>query len=400
MTQGGPPFLFLIAGEPSGDWLGAMLIAALRRESSGELRLAGVGGDRMKAEGLRSLVPLSDLAVMGLAEVLPRAPLILRRVREVVAAILEQGPDAVVTIDSPGFSWRVARGLRRRGSRTPLIHYVAPMVWAWRQGRVRRMARLYDHLIALLPFEPPYFEKAGLSCSYFGHPVVESGADQGEGARFRARYRLETEERVIAVLPGSRSGEVARLLPVFGAALTRLERLLGPFRVVVPTVATVEKAVAAAASTWPGRPILVHESGDKYDAFAASRAALAASGSVALELAMARVPMVVAYRMNPLTEAALRRIVKVREINLVNLVLGKRLVGEFIGRDCTPGLLADALFRVAADEEVRARHLCGYDEAILRLKAGEGLPSRDAARNILEIVRRRGSMRPRSAAFS
>src|SRR5207253_8254694 len=169
---------------PSGDALGGALIAALRERIGGRLRLAGIGGEEMAAQGLHSLVPLSDLAVAGVAEVLPRAPLILRRVRQTVAAIRAQRPDAVVTIDSSGFSWRIAHRLRRHGERLPLIHYVAPMVWAWRPGRARRMARWYDHLLALLPFEPPYFEAVGLACSYVGHPVIESGADRRDAARF------------------------------------------------------------------------------------------------------------------------------------------------------------------------------------------------------------------------
>ncbi|MGH7059779.1 MAG: lipid-A-disaccharide synthase, partial [Stellaceae bacterium] len=166
------PFIFIVAGEPSGDALGGALIAALRQRTGGKLRVAGVGGERMREEGLDSPIPLDDLAVMGVAEVLPRARLILRRVRETVASIRALRPDAVVTIDSSGFSWRIAHGLRRRGETVALIHYVAPMVWAWRAGRARRMARWYDHLMTLLPFEPPYFERVGLSCRFVGHPVL------------------------------------------------------------------------------------------------------------------------------------------------------------------------------------------------------------------------------------
>src|SRR6266566_5000556 len=238
------PFIFIVAGEPSGDALGGALIAALR-ERAGGVRFAGVGGEAMAQQGLSSLVPLSDLAVAGIAEVLPRAPLILRRVRETVAAIRAMKPDAVVTIDSSGFSWRVAQRLRRRGERLPLIHYVAPMVWAWRGGRARRMARWYDHLLTLLPFEPAYFERVGLAASYVGHPVLESGADKGDAARFRARHGIAADELLISVLPGSRGGEVSRLLPIFGAALRRLEPMIGPFRVAVPTVETVAEKVTA-----------------------------------------------------------------------------------------------------------------------------------------------------------
>src|SRR6266550_9195812 len=212
------PFIFIVAGEPSGDALGGALIRALRKRTGGRVRVAGIGGESMAEQGFASLVPLSDLAVAGIAEVLPRAPLILRRVRETVQAIRQLRPDAVVTIDSSGFSWRIAHRLRRHGERLPLIHYVAPMVWAWRAGRARRMARWYDHLMTLLPFEPPHFERAGLSCCYVGHPVLESGADRGDGRRFRTAHGLAADELLITVLPGSRGGEVRRLLPIFGAA--------------------------------------------------------------------------------------------------------------------------------------------------------------------------------------
>jgi lipid-A-disaccharide synthase len=386
VTAAEPLFIFFVTGEPSGDALGGKLIAALRRRTGGALRIAGIGGERMRDEGLDSLVPLDDLAVMGVAEVLPRAPLILRRVNETVTAIRALRPDAVVTIDSSGFSWRVAHGLRRRGETLPLIHYVAPMVWAWRAGRARRMARWYDHLMTLLPFEPPYFERVGLSCCYVGHPVLESGADQGDGARFRATHGLGEDEPLITTLPGSRSAEVARLLPIFGAALNRLESLIGRFRVVVPTVETVAVRVAKGVRDWPGAAIIVQRADEKYDAFAASSVALAASGSVALELALAKLPMVVGYRLNPLTESLLDRVLKVRHVNLVNLLLGKPLVRELLGRHCTPEHAAASLAELVRDERVRSAHLQGYDEVRWRLEAGGAAPSLRAADQILDIV--------------
>ena len=380
------PFLFVIAGEPSGDALGGALIAALRERTGGRVKIAGIGGERMAEQGLESLVPLSELAIAGVAEVLPRAPLILRRVRETVAAIRAARPDAVVTIDSSGFSWRVAQRLRRAGEQMPLIHYVAPMVWAWRAGRARRMARWYDHLLTLLPFEPPYFEQVGLAASYVGHPVLESGAGHGNAARFRAAHGIGDDELVLTVLPGSRGGEVRRLLPVFGAALDRLEAIVGPFRVAVPTVATVAAAVAAGVRDWPGRPIVLRGQEAKYDAFAASRAALAASGTVALELALARLPMVVAYRLNPLTEALLDRVLKVRQVNLVNLLLGRALVPEHLRAMCAPAPLAASLASLIRDEAVRSAHLEGYDEAIARLRGAGPSPSRAAADRVLAIL--------------
>jgi lipid-A-disaccharide synthase len=386
VTAAETTFIFFVTGEPSGDALGGALIAALRQRTQGKLQIAGIGGERMRDQGLESLIPLEELAIMGVAEVLPKAPSVFRHVRQTVAAICALRPDAVVTIDSSGFSWRVAHGLRRRGETLPLIHYVAPMVWAWRAGRARRMARWYDHLMALLPFEPPYFERVGLSCRYVGHPVLESGAGRGDGARFRAAYGLADSDLLVTVLPGSRGGEVRRLLPIFGAALSHLNNTIGPFRTVVPTVATVSATVAEAVATWSGSPIIVHQPQDKYDAFAASRAALAASGSVALELALARLPMVVGYRLNPLTEAFLERVLKVRQVNLVNLLLGRPLVGELLGPNCVPERLAASLAELIRDEQVRSAHREGYDEAVRRLN-GDGMsPSLRAADQILELV--------------
>jgi len=386
VTASEATFIFIVTGEPSGDALGGALIAALQQRTGGRLRVAGIGGERMREQGLDSLVPLGDLAIMGVAEVLPRAPIILRRVRETIAAIRELRPDAVVTIDSSGFSWRVAHGLRRRGETMPLIHYVAPMVWAWRAGRAWRMARWYDHLMTLLPFEPPYFERVGLSCSFVGHPVLECGANHGDSGRFRAMHTLASDDLLITVLPGSRGGEVRRLLPIFGETLSRLEDLVRPFRVVVPTVATVAAAVADAVAAWPGNAIVVQDPREKYDAFAASRAALAASGSVALELALARLPMVVGYRLNPLTETFLDRVLKVRQVNLVNLLLGRPLVCELLGPNCTPAGLATSLAELVGNERVRAAHRQGYDEAVRRLAVDGVPPSLRAADQILELV--------------
>jgi lipid-A-disaccharide synthase len=240
--------------------------------------------------------------------------------------------------------------------------------------------------MTLLPFEPPYFERVGLSCCYVGHPVLESGADRGNGGRFRATHGLAEDELLIATLPGSRSAEVARLLPIFGAALNRLESLIGRFRVVVPTVETVAARVAEAVRDWPGAPIIVQRTDEKYDAFAASRAALAASGSVALELAWAKLPMVVGYRLNPLTEALLDRVLKVRHVNLINLLLGEPLVCELLGRNCNPERAAASLAELVRDERVRAAHHQGYDEVRWRLEVGGASPSLRAADQILDVV--------------
>jgi lipid-A-disaccharide synthase len=248
------------------------------------------------------------------------------------------------------------------------------------------MARWYDHLLTLLPFEPPYFEQVGLAASHVGHPVLEGGAGRGDGPRFRAAHGIAADELVLVALPGSRGGEVRRLMPIFGEALRRLEARVGPFRVAVPTVATVADAVTQGVRDWPGRPVVLRGVAAKYDAFAASRAALAASGTVALELALARVPMTVAYRLNPLTEMLLDRVVKVRQVNLVNLLLERPLVPEHLRGQCAPEPLAASLATLIMDERVRSAHLAGYDEAMRRLRGDGGSPSRAAADRILAIL--------------
>lgn len=377
--------IYLIAGEPSGDFLGGRLMAALKERTQGAVRFAEIGGEEMAAQGLQSRVPLDELAIMGVMEVLPRARRIFRRVAETIDDILRLRPDAVVTIDSSGFTWRVAHGLRRRGARLPLIHYVAPMVWAWRAGRARRMARWYDHLLVLLPFEPKYFETVGLACTYVGHPVVESGADRGDGVAFRRRHGIAAEAKLVVLLPGSRRGEVARLLPIFkGATLALAQRDPG-LRVALPTTATVEAMVRAAVADWPVPAIVVGRA-EKYDAFAAGDVALAASGTVALELAMAGLPAVVAYRINELTHALVKRIVKVPYAHLLNLVLKREAVPELLQENCTPGRLAAVLQRLLDDPAARAAQVAACREGLAALGLGALSPSLRAADQVLAII--------------
>ena len=383
------PLVFLIAGEPSGDALGARLMEALAERTGGTARFAGVGGEAMEAAGLQSLVPIRDLAVMGVAEVLPRARRIFRRVNETVAAVRAAQPEAVVTIDSSGFTWRVAQRLRRHGERVLLVHYVAPMVWAWRAGRARRMARWYDHLMALLPFEPPYFQAVGLGCSYVGHPVVESGADRGDGPAFRRRHGIDPDATLITVLPGSRRGEVHRLLPVFRAAIERLRRRYPALHVAIPTVGTVHEDVTSALKDWNVPAVAVRGAGPKYDAFAASNAALAASGTVTLEVALAELPMVVAYRVNPLTHAILRRLVKVRFANLLNIVLDRPAIPELLQQDCTPEQLARELMRLLDDRLAREREIEAYREGLQHLGRGDVSPGLRAADCVLALIAER-----------
>lgn len=381
---GGNPLIFLVAGEASGDALGARLMAALKAETGGAVRFAGVGGDRMADEGLRSLFPMTELSVMGLAEVLPRLPRLARRLRQTADAVRNRHPVVLVTIDSPDFSFRLAK--RLGGAGIPLVHYVAPTVWAWRPGRARKVARIVDHLLALLPFEPPYFEREGLKCTFVGHSVIESGADRADGAAFRLRHGIAADEPLLSVLPGSRHGEISRLLPVFSETLRRLATVRPGLRAVVPVVQTVADDVVKAIEGWPVPVLVIRDEGEKYAAFAAADAALAASGTVSLELALAGTPTVIAYKVNALTAWLLRRMVKVRFANLVNIVLDREAVPEFIQKDCRPDLLVDALDRLMSDGEARRTQTAAAKEAMAQL-GGHGVsPSRRAARAVLKTI--------------
>ncbi|MBK1836155.1 lipid-A-disaccharide synthase [Azospirillum sp. YIM B02556] len=385
MAENGPT-LFLIAGEPSGDALGARLMAAAKRLTGGRVRFVGIGGERMMAEGLVSLFPMAELTLFGIFELLPHLPNLIRRIDQTVAEIIHVRPDAVVGIDSPGFTVRVAKKVRAADPAIPLIHYVAPTVWAWKPKRAAKYAAIYDHLLAVLPFEPPYFEKEGLACTFVGHSVVEGGAGQGDGAGFRLRHGIAATDRIVAVLPGSRKGEVSRLLPDFRATLDLLRPSHPNLIVVVPTVATVRDRVAAAIADWPVRTVMVEGDTEKYDAFAAAEVALAASGTVALELALARLPTVIAYRLNPITVALYRRLIRVKYVNLVNLMRDDMLVPELLQQDCRPDRLAAELGRLLDDSTARQEQIDGVAEVARWLGQGDTPPSERAARTILDVV--------------
>jgi lipid-A-disaccharide synthase len=359
-------------------------MAALKRSGPPDLAFAGIGGERMSAEGLTSLFAMSELSVMGLAEVVPRIPRLLGRMRETARAIRELCPDAVVTIDAPDFCKGVWKRLGRR--RPKLIHYVAPTVWAWRPGRAKKLARRIDRLMCLLPFEPPYFEKERLPASFVGHPVLESGADKGDGPGFRARHAIAADAKLLCVLPGSRHGEVKRMLPVFADAVAILHKKFPGMVIVLPTVATVAEAVRAAAFRFGAQALVVEGDAEKYDAMAASDAALAASGTVALELGLARVPMVIAYRVNPLTAAVARHMVKVRFATLTNLLLDREAVPELIQEDCRPDRLAVEVSLMIEDRAVRAAQMDASAQALALLGAGGMPPSERAARVVLAEI--------------
>ncbi|MEW9920750.1 lipid-A-disaccharide synthase [Marimonas sp. MJW-29] len=378
--------VFILAGEPSGDRLGGALMAGLK-ELRPDVRFEGIGGPEMTAQGLQSRFDMSELSVMGLAEILPRYRALMARINQTAQAVLEMKPDVLITIDSPDFSLRVARRVKARsGIRT--VHYVAPTVWAWRPGRAEKMARYVDHVLALFPFEPPYMEAAGMRCDFVGHPVVaEPQATVAEAEMFRARNKLG-DAPLLLVLPGSRQSEVARLGPVFQQVVARLQLERPEMRVVIPAAAPVVAAVRRLTQNWSPAPIILNPlaedvadpAAEKRAAFRAADVALAASGTVSLELAASETPMVIAYDMNWLSRQIIGRMVKVDTVTLVNLVSETRAVPEFIGANCRPGPIAAEVLKVLAAPEAQ---LEAMRVTMDRLGRGGEAPGLRAARAVL-----------------
>ncbi len=391
------PLIFLIAGEPSGDEIGGRLIAALREATGGEVRVAGVGGGAMADQGLESLFPIEELSVMGLMEVLPRAAGIMRRMSESARAVRRLSPDAVVTIDSPGFAAGVWR--RLEGAAVPLVHYVAPTVWAWRPGRARKLARRIDHVLALFPFEPPYFEAEGLDCTFVGHPALEAEIAPDAGARFRARHGIAAGP-VVGLLPGSRGGEVSRLMPVFCDAVRRIASVQPAARAVIPAVAAHADAIRAAAAGLPIPVAVTADRKERHAAMAACDVAIAASGTVALELALTATPTVIAYKVNPITWRILRRMLRVRYVTMANIVLDRPAIPEFLQDDCTGETLARAALDLLCDESARREQRAAVDSVLAALRPGGASPSARAAETILDIARRRSGARASTGAVT
>jgi lipid-A-disaccharide synthase len=372
--------LFLVAGEPSGDRLGAALMAGLTSLAPG-IAFDGIGGPAMQGQGLHSRFPMQELSVMGIAEVLPKYRHLKRRIAETAAAVIAENPDALITIDSPDFCLRVAALVKaaRPGLRT--IHYVAPSVWAWRPGRAAKMARVIDHVLALLPFEPPYMTAAGMTCDFVGHPVVAEPL-----ATARESDMMRGTSPLILALPGSRRAEVTRLIPVIGTTLTLLKPRFPGLRVALPTVAALGPLVRDLVRDWPVRPEVIEQPDRKRAAFGAADVAIAASGTVSLELAANGCPMVIAYDMHAATLWLMRRMALVDTVTLVNLVSETRVIPEFIGRDCRPARIAPALARLLTDPEAQAAQRDAMEVTMARLGKGGEAPGLRAARSVLGFL--------------
>jgi lipid-A-disaccharide synthase len=381
----------LVAAEESGDRLGAALMGALAQRCEGKIRFAGVGGHEMASAGLSSLFPIDDLAIFGFLAIPQRLPMILRRIRQAASAIAAARPDALVIIDSPDFTHRVARRVRATAPHIPIVDYVSPSVWAWRAGRARAMRAYVDHVLAILPFEPQVHARlGGPPCTYVGHPLSEQVREL-RPRETDVRRRL-TEPPLVLVLPGSRSSEARRLMAPFAGAMRLAQERYGALELVMPTVPALQARLRAATADWPAPPRIVVDPGEKRAAFREARAALAASGTVTLELALAGVPTVGAYRIGALEITLARAVVRLQtavdSVILANLVLGDKVVPEFIQGNCTAPALADALVPLLADTPERRRQV----EAFARLDAIMGLPAEPSAKAadvVLDLIRQR-----------
>jgi lipid-A-disaccharide synthase len=376
------PIIYLIAGEPSGDVLGAHLMRELKTQSKTPLTFAGVGGELMEKEGMRSLFPYHDLAHMGFAELLPHMVKLLARISQTVEDIKIKSPAALITIDSPGFCKRVVKKLRNEEFDTRYIHYVAPSVWAWKPERAQEFAKLFDHLLTLLPFEPPYFEKAGLGATFVGHPIVAE-TQPGDGNAFRERYNLSKDTVLFSVLPGSREGEVKRHLPIFARAIALLSEPYPNLAICVPVPRYLLPVVKPYFDDCPFRAIVTAKPEDKLDGIAASNVAIVKSGTVSLEVAKANVPMVIAYRVSPISAYIFKRLRLINLVTLVNILLKREVIPELLQDDCTPLMIASAAASLLASPEQAQAQRAGVEEAFSQLVSGTTPPSAIAAKTVI-----------------
>jgi lipid-A-disaccharide synthase len=358
--------IMIIAGETSGDILGADLMQALRRRES-DIMVTGIGGPKMSAEGLVSIFPMSEVAVMGLKEILPRLPKLFKRVDEAVAHALAVEPDVMVLIDSPEFNHRVAKRVKAKRPNIKIICYVAPHVWAWRRGRARKMKAYFDAVMAFLPFEPEVFAaNDGPPCHFVGHPIIERLDALEPLPDFAKKHRLKARDVPLAILPGSRVSEVNALIPVFGQVLRYLDRRVENLRPIVPLVPHMADMVRAQTADWPGKPIYVEDEAEKIAAFKLSRAALASSGTATMELALAELPTIVAYNMGLMGDL-LVRIMPVPSVVLVNLILDAPAMPEFLQDRCDARLIGPALLEVIENDAVNTHYrdmLAGFRPAM------------------------------------
>lgn len=384
--------VFIIAGEASGDKLGAAMMDGFESLKTADIDFIGVGGPLMQERGLTSLFPMDEISLMGISEILSKYRFLKDRIRQSARAIIEAQPDVLITIDLPEFSFRVAK-LVRQASSIPTVHYVAPTVWAWRPGRAKKISKYIDHVLALFPFEPPLMREAGMSCDFVGHPVVDDPiATRKEVEQFKSKFELGTGP-ILLCLPGSRHSEIKRLSPTFDATLQQVIGRRPEVNIVLPAAVPVADQVKTAVQTWKHKPVLIDPREYTPDqairikkaAFKAADCAIAASGTVSLELAANQTPMVIAYDMNWLSRQIIGRMLRIDSVNLVNLVSESRAVPEFIGKACRPDRIAPALLELMENPD---KQTIAMERAMERLRVNANAPNNHAAQSVLNFLNR------------
>jgi len=379
--------VFLIATEESGDRLGAHLMKVLRQRLGGAVKFEGVGGLGMTREGLKSLFPIEELSIIGFSAVVTQLPKLLRLIRQTTAAVLQSGPDILIIIDSPDFTHRVARRVRSRDPTIPIVDYVSPSVWAWRPSRARAMRSYVDQVLALLPFEPEAYRRLhGPPCTYVGHPLIEQLGSLRPNADEQARR--DGKPPVLLVLPGSRRGEIRHHMAIFGDALDRLRAQGKEFELILPTMPHLVELVREGVRSWKVAPQIAVGEAEKRAAFRIAHAALAKSGTVTLELALAGVPMVAAYKAGAIEAWIVLRFVTVQSVILANLVVGENVVPEFVQDDCTADRLASALCEVLSESPMRKRQQDAFARIDDIMSTGNQSPSVRAADIVLGMLRK------------
>jgi lipid-A-disaccharide synthase len=388
--------IFVIAGEASGDILGGKLISSIKRLAKDtKIEFIGVGGEKMEAEGVDSIFPMEELSVMGVAEVLPHIPKLLNRIKQTATEIYKAKPDVVITIDSPDFNFRVMKKLHALDKKGEIkkVHMIAPSVWAYRAGRAKKIAGLYDLLLSILPFENQYFEEHGLKTKFIGHPIVENAIDEKKlmsRSEFCKRYHLPEKNDIICLTPGSRMGEVRKLLPIFVDAVRILNKKYKNLSIAIPTTYKVEDLVRRRVKNLDISTAVVKYAGDKQSLYALSRAGIAKSGTNTFELMMSKMPIVVAYKFNWLTGLVAKILIKVKYCNLVNIILGRELIPEFVQRNCRAELIANGLGKLISDKKLAEKQVDEVQKVLKQLGMGNKEKSSDkGAKAVLGLLVRK-----------
>ena len=382
---------FIIAGELSGDKLGSSLINGLNQLTNKSVTFSGIGGPMMEASGFKSLFNMTDLSLMGLVEIIPKIPMLFSRINLTVKAIILEQPDVLITIDSPDFCLRVAKKIRKINPNIKIIHYVAPSVWAWRPERASKMSKFVDHVLALLPFEPPYMEAEGMTSDFVGHPVVNSPIiNEAAQKEFKLKHNLNNGP-IITVLPGSRLGEIKRMSPIFNEVLININRIYPDAQFILPVASAVEVNVINAVKYWGVKPLLLlndfktpqEVEYDKFLSYSISSAALATSGTVSLELASQKCPMVVAYKASWITTRMVKKLAKIDTANLINIITNSKIIPEHLFEECTANKITSSLRSLLEND---SNQITAMTETMNQL----GINKKDkhllAAKSVLKII--------------